>query len=81
MNTSVPHLLKAALTLPEGDRADLAYQLLSSLPMPGTSYEDTGFATEVERRIAEFDAGHVSAASLDDVTSRVRNALANRKAP
>ncbi len=79
MNTSVPHLLEAALTLTESDRAHLAYQLLSSLPMPGLSCEDAGFAAEVERRITEFEAGHVSASSLDDVTLRVQGALASRK--
>lgn len=80
MSNDTANIFAAALTLPEGDRADLAFQLLGTLRAPAVPYEDdTQLAAELERRCVSFEAGETSAASIDEVTERVQNALRNRK--
>ena len=80
MSSDASEIFAAALTLPESDRADLAFQLLGTLRPPIVQDEDhKGFSGELERRVAGFEAGKTAAASIDDVTDRVRNALHSRK--
>ena len=82
MSTDVPSILQAALTLPDSDRADIAFQLLSSLRAPGIQDEqDPKFLEEIERRLSDFDSGVTTAASIDDVSKRIRTAIRDRTSP
>jgi putative addiction module component (TIGR02574 family) len=76
MSTNTPDIFAAALTLPDSERADLAYQLLNSLPPPGIlSEDDPRFAEELERRMVDFESGTATASDIDDMTNRIRTAL------
>lgn len=80
MSTDLPSIFAVALTLPDNQRADLAFQLLNSLPVPGIPIElDVQFKEELERRLIDFDSGSTTAASIDEVSERMRTILANRK--
>ena len=53
----------AALDLPESERAELAYELVTSLDGPADADVKKEWDTEISRRLAEIDA---SAAKLID---------------
>jgi hypothetical protein len=59
MSPSTQQLLKDAMDLPETERADLAYELLASLPIPGprTARSDREWIAEIERRAQRAVAG------------------------
>lgn len=80
MSTDLPSIFAVALTLPDNERADLAFQLLNSLPAPSLlSEQDAQLSGEFERRIAAFDSGNSSASSIDEVSERIKTELAKRK--
>jgi putative addiction module component (TIGR02574 family) len=54
-------ILKAALALPEKDRAALAQLLLESLPDNSKDIADDELLAELERRSAEADRGMAEA--------------------
>jgi len=66
MSESTQHLLKDVLALPALDRAALAEELLSSLDRPDPSIDER-WATEVENRLAAFQAGQMKAIPAEDV--------------
>ena len=80
MSSDSSQIFDAALVLPDGERADLAFRLLQSLKPPGVlSDHDLDFEVEIERRIAALDAGASSATDWDTVSERLRKALDDRK--
>lgn len=80
MSTDTSAIFAAALTLPDSERADLAFQLLGSLRPPSIlSEDDPHFADELNRRTQDFENGTTSAASVDDVTARIRGTLRSRR--
>ena len=82
MSTDSSHIFDAALGLSDDDRASLAYRLLQSLRPPGgCSDSDPDFECELERRVADYEAGRANASDWDDVASRVREALGQRDCP
>jgi|GEM_PF-3680909 len=82
MSSDLPELFESALSLPDNQRADLAFQLLGSLKPPQTfSEEDPRFPAEIQRRLESYDSGNSEASSFDEVTARVRQALRDRKKP
>ena len=79
MSSNSSELFDAALSLPEADRASLAYQLLQSLKPPATICEMEGrFEAELERRVADYDAGKTQASDWDEVAARMQRALRER---
>jgi putative addiction module component (TIGR02574 family) len=69
-----------ALSLPEGERAQLAYRLMQSLKPPAAfSAEDPTFEDELERRADAYEAGETSAADWDTAAERLRQAFESRK--
>ena len=79
MSTDSPDIFDAALNLPDADRASLAYRLLQSLRPPGgISDGDAGFEAELERRVADYDAGKTEACDWDEVAARLRRTLRQR---
>jgi putative addiction module component (TIGR02574 family) len=55
MGNSTQHIFEQALRLPEKERAELAAQLLESLP-PDEGY-DQEWAAEIQRRVQEIREG------------------------
>lgn len=53
MNTKSQHILEAALSLDEADRALIAEQLLASLTAPGGEASDDELAAELDRRLED----------------------------
>ena len=79
MSTNSPDIFDAALTLPDAERASLAYRLLQSLRPPSVvSDGDVGFEAELERRVADYDAGKTEASDWDEVAGRLRKSLQQR---
>jgi putative addiction module component (TIGR02574 family) len=74
-------LLQRALSLTPADRAYLADQIEASLPQE-TSFDPTiadEWSQEIDRRLAAYDRGESTALEMDDVISRIRQALAARR--
>ena len=65
-------ILRAALSLPPGQRAMLADHLLSSLDGPNQKQIDAAWAEEIERRIREIDEGKVETIDGELVMERLR---------
>ena len=80
MSADASHLYDAALNLPDRERADLAFHLLRSLPPSVVPNEnDPAFTEELERRVAEYEAGKTTASDWNDVAARLRNTLSERQ--
>lgn len=79
MSTATDPVFDAALTMPEDRRADLAYQLLLSLPQPsGSAISADDFESELDRRVNAYDAGDSVASDWKDVSARIQSALNSR---
>lgn len=63
-------LYRAALTLDEQQRAELAARLIESLEGATDAGVDQAWRTEIERRMKELDTGAVQAVSWDDARRR-----------
>jgi len=76
MSVNPTEILTAALSLPDGDRAGVAYRLLQSLKPPGVlSDDDPELEAEIERRVAAYEAGETSASDWEEVSQRLRGQL------
>jgi putative addiction module component (TIGR02574 family) len=77
MEFELEKLAVEALKLPLRGRAELAQRLLVSLDQDNDDDMDfdEAWAQEIERRIAELDAGTVKAIPLADALARVRATL------
>jgi putative addiction module component (TIGR02574 family) len=73
---------EAAMSLPDRDRADLAFRLLGSLK-PSRAIDETSpeFEYELERRVQAYEAGETTASDWEIVSARLRRALEDRKSP
>jgi putative addiction module component (TIGR02574 family) len=73
MSQAIQALESAALLLPAEERARLAERLLATLD---TDPEiETAWAAEVERRLADWDAGLVDAVSWDEARRQMQAVL------
>lgn len=79
MRASAQQLLKAAMDLPETERADLAYELLASLPTPEpcSSRSNAEWIAEIERRSERALAGDVGV-SWSEARSQIEDRLRQR---
>jgi putative addiction module component (TIGR02574 family) len=74
--STINDVVAAALSLPDGERASLAFQLLVSLRNPkAMSEDDAGVFEELERRSAACDRGEVTTSSWEEIAERVRAAV------
>ena len=60
MNATAKQLLAHALELPDGERAELAAELIDSLDPGVDSDAWTAWNAEIARRVGEMDAGTIS---------------------
>lgn len=74
MSTTANTVLDTALTLPPDERAWLASELIASLDESDPNVE-AAWAAEIERRIAEVEAG-AETTSWEEARTRIRAALA-----
>ena len=74
------NLLEQALELPRTDRATLARDIIASLDDPLESAEDiqAAWLEEVERRLADVDAGRAKTIPWDEVRAEIAARLRQR---
>ncbi|MCO5171261.1 MAG: addiction module protein [Planctomycetes bacterium] len=80
MSQATRELLERALRLSPVERAELVAELVASLD--GDEPEDlveSAWADEIERRVREMPAAGAALPSADDVFSRLRTHLAERR--
>jgi hypothetical protein len=66
MSTSQDPVFESALSLPQAERADLAFQLLQSLIPPGDEITTDEFGDELRQRIETNRRGELLTFSLDE---------------
>jgi putative addiction module component (TIGR02574 family) len=73
-------LLSLALELPRPDRASLAHDLIASLDEPSEPADDVDAAwlTEIERRMADVDAGRVTTVPWSEARKQILARLKQR---
>ncbi len=79
MTSDAVTVLREALALPDSDRADIAAELLASLPEPPSTLDvDTDeWAQEIERRARGVLSGETVAEDWDAVEERIVGKLSN----
>jgi len=76
MNPASMHVFDVALTLPDDQRAELAYRLLQSLKPPGALCGDSPTCeTELERRVRAYETGETTADDWANASLRLKQAL------
>ena len=73
MTRAVEELYEEASHLPVEDRAELAGRLLESIDAPDEGVEEA-WATEVERRMADYRAGRVKTIPWSEVRAHLHRA-------
>lgn len=72
MSPTAHHLLEAALTLPQDERAEVANLLLDSVEGFATPEIAAAWDEEIARRIKEADEGGVPSIPAEEVDRRMR---------
>jgi putative addiction module component (TIGR02574 family) len=75
MSTLVDELSARAKSLPAEDRARLAEELLDSLDSEVDSDAEAAWDREIERRVAEIEAGTVELVPAEDVHAEARRLI------
>jgi putative addiction module component (TIGR02574 family) len=65
-----------ALRLPEAERAELAHSLVESLDGPADKDAASAWDTEIQRRLAEIDAGTAELIDREELRRRMRARIA-----
>jgi putative addiction module component (TIGR02574 family) len=80
MSMSHDQLFESALSLPQPERADLAFQLLKSLAPAGDEITDDEFAGELHERIAAHRRGELQSFSREETRAIVQDSLSQERA-
>ena len=75
MTSQVKALLDQALQLPDDERAEMAALLLRSLDAVTDEGAEEAWDREIERRLAEVDAGTVELVPWDEAKRRIFGSL------
>jgi len=78
MSRTFTDVWKEASELSEADRAALAGLLIESLEGEPDPDVEAAWATEIEKRVAELDAGTVKSISWEEVRQRLLDRLHER---
>jgi putative addiction module component (TIGR02574 family) len=82
MSAGASDILSAALSLPENERASIAFELLDSLRPPGIlSENDPGFLAELERRSEAIHRDPSIGIPWEEVDRQIRQKLKDRRKP
>lgn len=79
MTRHAEDVLQDALTLPEGDRAEIAGALLESLEPTAEIDIEKAWRQEVAARVAALDAGEVETIPWDEVRNSLLARLSERR--
>ena len=71
----LPQQLKQASELKEEERAELASLLIESLDEPAEVGVEAAWAVEIERRMADLDAGSAKTLPWDEVREKLHGRL------
>ena len=77
-NTTLEKVRAEALKLPEADRAELAQDLVASLDGPADPEAGKAWEAEIQRRLAEIDAGTARLVDREEFSKRMRARLNRR---
>lgn len=80
MSMSQDHLFETALSLPQAERADLAFQLLESLEPPGEDVSSDEFAAELHERVEAYRRGEAASSSLEETRRMIERRLSEGSA-
>jgi putative addiction module component (TIGR02574 family) len=80
MSLSENQLFETALSLPQAERADLAFQLLQSLTPPGDEISSAELGAEIQNRIAAHRRGELDSFSLEKTPAIIRQRLSQDEA-
>ena len=72
MVASLEQVIKAALALPEAERAELVDALITTFAPEDAAPLDDAWLAEINRRSDEFDAGGVETLTWAEVKERAR---------
>ena len=75
MSMSQDQFLETALSLPQSERADLAFQLLQSLDQPGEVVSSEEFGSELRGRIEAHRRGEIGSFSLEEARAIIQQRL------
>ena len=78
MTAKAAQVLREALRLPAGSRADIAGTLLESLDQPADKGVEAAWAREIERRIRDVESGKVKLVAWSGVRRGLRKRLASK---
>ncbi|MEX0881069.1 MAG: addiction module protein [Thermoanaerobaculia bacterium] len=78
MTAKAARVLRDALLLPPGSRADIAGTLLESLDVPADKGVEAAWAKEIERRIRDVESGKVRLVPWSEVRRGLRTRLARK---
>ncbi len=74
-NTKLERVRSEALNLPEGQRAELAYNLVISLDGPPDPDAEKAWDAEIMRRLSEIDSGAAKLVDRKEFRRRMRARL------
>lgn len=72
-----PGVRRAALDLPPVERAELASELLASLPQPPRSEIDAAWDEEISRRVHAYERGELATYAFSEVRRRAFERMAS----
>jgi putative addiction module component (TIGR02574 family) len=78
MTEAVRKVLAEAMRLDEPDRALVAAELIASLDGPPDADVETAWAAEIERRVAEIEAGTAELTAWADVREQIEREILRR---
>ncbi|WP_256841938.1 addiction module protein [Ornithinimicrobium cryptoxanthini] len=72
--TSTGDVFEAALTLPEGDRAELAHRLIAALGDPADDHDVVAaeWSIELSRRLADIEAGTTTGIPWEELRKQLK---------
>jgi hypothetical protein len=78
---SIPQdqLFDFALSPPQAERADLAFQLLQTLAPPGDEITEDELAAQIHERIAAFRRGELESLSREEARAIVQDRLSQER--
>jgi putative addiction module component (TIGR02574 family) len=79
MSTSQSPFFESALALPQAERADLAFQLLQSLELPGDEVDSAAFGEMLRGRVEAHRRGEISSSSLEEARAIIERRLSEGK--
>jgi putative addiction module component (TIGR02574 family) len=74
-SATLKKLREEALTLPEEERAELAYDLIESLDSPADPDAADAWDAEISRRLAEIDAGTAKLVDRAELRRRMQQRM------